>query len=51
MTPSVRKTYASSYYFGTKTEEGKKKRLCTIVERLRLNLNPMESMKGKGESI
>jgi hypothetical protein len=37
--------YAGSYIFGAKTEEGKQKRFTTIVERLNLNLNPMESMK------
>jgi uncharacterized protein YdeI (YjbR/CyaY-like superfamily) len=47
MTLSVRKAYASSYYFGAKTEEGKQKRFDTIIERLELNLNPMESMKKK----
>jgi uncharacterized protein YdeI (YjbR/CyaY-like superfamily) len=47
MTPSVRKTYASSYFFGAKTEDGKQKRFHTIIERLELNLNPMESMKKK----
>jgi uncharacterized protein YdeI (YjbR/CyaY-like superfamily) len=45
MPNSARKGYASSYYFGTKTEEGKQKRFNTIVKRLDLNLNPMESMK------
>jgi uncharacterized protein YdeI (YjbR/CyaY-like superfamily) len=45
MSPSVRKAYASSYFFGAKTEAGKEKRLHTIIERLNLNLNPMESMK------
>lgn len=45
MSKSVRRTYASSYFFGAKTEEGKQKRLNTIIERLTLNLNPMESMK------
>ena len=47
MSPSTRKTYALSYYFGSKTEEGKKKRFDNIIERLELNLNPMESMKNK----
>jgi uncharacterized protein YdeI (YjbR/CyaY-like superfamily) len=47
MPKSARKAYASSYYFGAKTDEGKQKRLTTIVERLSLNLNPMESMKKK----
>jgi len=43
MSKSVQKTYALSY-FATKTEAGREKRLQTIVERLRLNLNPMERM-------
>jgi uncharacterized protein YdeI (YjbR/CyaY-like superfamily) len=47
MTKSVRKAYAGSYFFGSKTEEGKQKRLNTIIERLKMNLNPMESMKKK----
>ncbi|MDR0930802.1 MAG: YdeI/OmpD-associated family protein [Clostridiales bacterium] len=47
MTPSVRKAYASSYFFGAKTDAGKAKRFNTIIERLNLNLNPMESMKKK----
>jgi Uncharacterized protein conserved in bacteria len=45
MTPSVRKNYAGSYFFGAKTEEGKRKRFETIIERLNLNLDPMQSMK------
>ena len=47
MPRSARKAYASSYFFGAKTEDGKQKRFGTIVERLNLNLNPMESMKKK----
>jgi len=47
MSYSVRKTYAASYFFGAKTEDGKIKRFNTIIERLNLNLNPMESMKKK----
>ncbi len=47
MSRSVRKAYATSYFFGTKTEAGRQKRLSTIVERLNMNLNPMESMKRK----
>lgn len=47
MPRSARRAYASSYYLGAKTEAGKKKRFSTIVERLNLNLNPMESMKKK----
>lgn len=46
MPRSSRKAYAASYIY-TKTEEGRHKRLNTIVERLNRNLNPMESMKGK----
>lgn len=45
MPRSARKAYASSYFFGAKTETGKQKRFSAIVERLNLNLNPMESMK------
>jgi uncharacterized protein YdeI (YjbR/CyaY-like superfamily) len=45
MSKSARKAYAGSYIFGAKTEEGKQKRFTSIVERLNLNLNPMESMK------
>ncbi|MDR2146505.1 MAG: hypothetical protein LBE91_08625 [Tannerella sp.] len=44
---STRKAYASSYFSETKTEIGKQKRFDTIIERLKLNLNPMESMKKK----
>jgi uncharacterized protein YdeI (YjbR/CyaY-like superfamily) len=47
MTKSVRTSYMSSYYFGAKTEDGKKKRFDTIVERLNLNMNPMESIAKK----
>jgi uncharacterized protein YdeI (YjbR/CyaY-like superfamily) len=47
MPKSMRKAYASSYFFGAKTDDGKQKRFTTIVERLNLNLNPMESMKKK----
>lgn len=46
MPRSARKTYAASYIYA-KTEDGKQKRLDTIIERLKLNLNPMESMKSK----
>ncbi len=45
MPRSARKAYAASYFLGAKTEEGKQKRLNTIIDRLNLNLNPMESMK------
>jgi len=47
MTRSTRYTYAASYFLGAKTEQGKQKRLSTIIERLNLNMNPMESMKKK----
>ena len=47
MPRSARRAYASSYYFGAKTEAGREKRFNTIIERLNLNLNPMESMKKK----
>jgi uncharacterized protein YdeI (YjbR/CyaY-like superfamily) len=43
MSKSVQKTYALSYV-ATKTESGREKRLQTILERLLLNLNPMERM-------
>jgi hypothetical protein len=49
MTKSVRKAYTGSYFGGAKTKEGKQKRFTTIIERLCLNLNPMESMKKKLE--
>jgi uncharacterized protein YdeI (YjbR/CyaY-like superfamily) len=49
MTKSVRKSYTGSYFLGVKTEVGKQKRFTTIIERLNLNLNPMESMKKKLE--
>ncbi len=44
MPRSARGTYAASYFLGAKTEEGKQKRFNSIIERLKLNLNPMESM-------
>jgi uncharacterized protein YdeI (YjbR/CyaY-like superfamily) len=47
MPKSAKKAYVSSYFFGVKTDEGKQKRFASIVERLNLNLNPMESMKKK----
>lgn len=50
MPRSARRTYAVSYFHGAKTEEGKQKRFNSIVERLELNLNPMESMKKKTEN-
>lgn len=46
MPRSARTAYMASYIY-TKTEEGKQRRLNTIIERLELNLNPMESMKNK----
>lgn len=49
MSRSARKAYAASYFFGAKTEIGKQKRFSIIIERLNLNLNPMESMKKKLE--
>ena len=51
MSPSVRRSYAGSYFFGTKTEEGKQKRFDTIVKRLKLNLDPMQSMKKALEKL
>lgn len=48
MAPSARKTYARSYFLGAKTDEGRQKRLAAIIERLELNLNPMESLKKRG---
>ncbi len=50
MPRSARGAYATSYFFGAKTEEGKQKRLNKIIERLNLNLNPMESMKKKADA-
>lgn len=46
MPRSSRTAYTASYIY-TKTEEGKQKRLNAIIERLNLNLNPMESIKNK----
>lgn len=46
MPRSSRMAYTASYVY-TKTEAGKQKRLLTIIERLNLNLNPMESMKNR----
>ena len=43
MSPSVRRTYTASY-FSLKTEAGREKRLTQLIERLELNLNPMESL-------
>lgn len=47
MSPSARKSYAGSWFFGARTDEGRQRRFQTIVERLNLNLNPMESMRKK----
>ena len=43
MPPSSQRAYTASYVY-TKTEKGRQSRLQTIVERLELNLNPMERM-------
>ena len=47
MSRSARRAYTASYFFGAKTEVGKQRRFNTIIERLNLNLNPMEGMKKK----
>ncbi len=47
MALSMRKTYAASYFLGAKTDEGKQNRLAAIIERLKLGLNPMESIRKK----
>lgn len=46
MTPSIRRTYTGAY-FSTKTESGREKKLTQLIERLELNLNPMESLAKK----
>ncbi len=51
MARSMRKTYVASYFLGAKTDEGKQKRLAVIIERLELNLNPMESIKKKEKKL
>ena len=51
MPPSARKAYMGSYFFGAKTEDGKRKRFETIAERLEMGLNPMESMKKKENRV
>ena len=51
MSRSARKAYTASYFLGAKTEEGRQKKLNTIIERLNLNLNPMESMRKKTEKL
>lgn len=40
MSPSVKKTYTRAY-LDAKTEEGQKKRLAWMVDRLNRNLKPM----------
>lgn len=47
MSRSARLAYMGSYFHGAKTDMGKQNRFNTIVERLNLNLNPMESIKKK----
>lgn len=47
MPNSARRAYTTSYYIGTKTEAGRQKRFDMVVERLELNLNPVERMKKK----
>lgn len=44
MSPSAKGNYVGSY-FSIKTEDGKKRKLQTIIERLNQNLNTMERMK------
>lgn len=44
MTPSVQRTY-TGFCLDVKTEEAGEKRFAQLVERLNLNLNPMESLK------
>jgi len=44
MTPSVQRTY-TGFSMDVKTEAGREKRFNQLVERLELNLNPMESLK------
>jgi len=40
MSPSVKKTYAKAY-FDARTEDGRKKRIAWMVDRLSKNLKPM----------
>lgn len=40
MSPSVKKTYAKAY-FDAKTDDGRKKRIAWMVDRLNKNLKPM----------
>lgn len=49
MPRTARGAYAASYVY-TKTDAGRERRLNTIIERLNLNLNPMESMKNKKDA-
>ncbi len=44
MSPSVQRTY-TGFSMEPKTEAGREKRFNQLVERLELNLNPMESLK------
>ena len=46
MTPSVQRTYTDAY-FSAKTPAGRERKLARLVERLTLNLNPMESLAKK----
>ena len=46
MPRSSQRAYTASYVY-TKTEKGRQSRLETIIERLNLNLNPMERMPQK----
>ena len=45
MAPSVQRNYAKGYFFGAKTEAGREKAFARILQRLELNLNPMESLQ------
>ena len=40
MPPSVKKTYSKAY-FDAKTDDGRKKRIAWMVDRLNKNLKPM----------
>lgn len=44
MTPSVQRTY-TGFSMEPKTDAGRERRFSQLVERLELNLNPMESLK------
>lgn len=50
MTPSVQRTY-TGFCMDVKTEEAGARRFAQLVERLELNLNPMESLKKKKEEM